>query len=501
MPNPEPRRMDRIVNLCKRRGFVFPSAEIYGGLGGFWDWGPLGVLLKNNIKREWWKTFVQQRDDVVGIDGSIITNPKVWEASGHVKNFHDFAIECKKCNQRFKVEDIVPETIQQEIIEKHSEVIGRVDKGQIDGEGANTLLAKVNFGFVPAINKTTKCPNCNSSNWSQPGYLDQMFQTFVGAARHTGNMAYLRPETAQNIFANYELVRDSMRMKLPFGIAQIGKAFRNEITPGNFVFRSREFEQMELEYFVVPRTDDEWFEKWVKACEQWFIGLGVKKSSMRLRKQGKDELAHYAKATTDIEFSFPIEKGWSELMGIANRTDFDLKQHGKFAKGDELAFATPVDDDGKIKKVPYVIEPSMGVDRAALAFLLDAYEVVQGGRTTTTDSIKEEEIVLRLDPKLAPYTAAVLPLSKKAELQRVSREVAATLRREFSVAYDETGSIGKRYRRQDEIGTPWCVTVDFDTLDGGKRPKGTVTVRDRDSMTQEDVAIGDLSGYIREKFA
>lgn len=290
-----------------------------------------------------------------------------------------------------------------------------------------------------------------------------------------------------------------MRMKLPFGIAQIGKAFRNEITPGNFVFRSREFEQMELEYFVAPGTDDGWFEKWVKACEKWFFNLGVKKTSLRLRQQSPKELAHYAKATTDIEYAFPIEKGWAELTGISNRQDFDLKQHGEFARKDKNAFASAVDEEGKVKKVPFIIEPSFGVDRAALAFMLDAYTVVEGGRTTTTESIKEEEVVLKLNPKLAPYKAAVLPLSKKPQLQNIAHDIAQTLRQHWFVDYDETGSIGKRYRRQDEIGTPWCVTIDFDTLEGTKRPKGTVTVRDRDSMAQEDVAIEDLPAFFKEK--
>lgn len=450
--------MEQIVNLAKRRGFVFPSAEIYGGLGGFWDWGPLGVLLKNNIKAEWWKTFVQERNDVVGIDGAIVTNPKVWEASGHVAGFKDRLLECKKCHNRFRKEDILA----------------------TEGGGG-------------------RCPICDSKDFEPERLFNTMFRTFVGPVEGDASVAYLRPETAQNIFANYELVREATRAKLPFGIAQVGKAFRNEITPGNFVFRSREFEQMEIEYFVKPGDDDAQFETWVDACHEWFMSLGLGKDHVRLVKQPKKELAHYSKATTDIEFAFPIEKGWAELMGIANRTDFDLKQHGKFAKGDENAFATPVDDFGKEKTVPFVIEPSMGVDRAALAFMLDAYTVIEGGRSTTTESIKQEETVLRLHPKLAPYKAAILPLSKKPELQKLAQEIAATLRKNWMIDYDETGSIGKRYRREDEIGTPWCITVDFDTVEGTKRPKGTVTVRDRDTMEQEDVAIGDLVGWIQKK--
>lgn len=443
--------MEQIVNLAKRRGFVFPSAEIYGGLGGFWDWAPLGVLLKNNIKREWWRTFVQTRGDIVGLDGSIVTNPKVWEASGHVGNFADELVECLKCHHRFKADDV----------EK-------------------------------------KCPDCGGA-FTPARKFNTMFRTFVGPAEDTASTAYLRPETAQSIFVNYDQVRETLRKKLPFGIAQIGKAFRNEITPGNFVFRQREFEQMEIEYFVKPGDDDKQFEAWVTTCYDWFVSLGLNPKHLRKFEQPKKELAHYSKATTDIEYAFPIEKGWGELMGIANRTDYDVKQHGQHAKGDPEAFATPLDDEGKVKKVPFVIEPSMGVDRAALAFLLDAFTTIKGGRSTTTDSIKEEEFVLKLHPRLAPYTVAVLPLSKKPELTAATEQVATALRANWMIDVDVTGSIGKRYRRQDEIGTPWCVTIDFETVEGGKREKDTVTVRDRDTMTQDIVAIPDLVQYFRTK--
>lgn len=445
--------MDKIVNLCKRRGFIFPSAEIYGGLGGFWDWAPLGVLLKNNIKREWWRSFVQSRGDIVGLDGSIVTNPKVWEASGHVAGFADELVECTRCHHRFKADDV-----------KES------------------------------------CPDCGGAFMSARKF-NTMFRTFVGPAEDTASTAYLRPETAQSIFVNYGQVRESLRKKLPFGIAQIGKAFRNEITPGNFIFRQREFEQMEIEYFVKPGDDDQAFDEWVKACYDWFTSLGLNPKHLRKFEQPKKELAHYSKATTDIEYAFPIEKGWGELMGIANRIDYDLKQHGQHAKGDPEAFATPIDDEGKVNKVPFVIEPSMGVDRAALAFLLDAYTVIDGGRSTTTESIKEEEVVLKLHPRLAPYTVAVLPLSKKPELTSVAEKILVSLRQHWMVDYDLAGSIGKRYRRQDEIGTPWCITVDFDTIEGTKRPKGTVTVRDRDTMTQDNVVIDDLAEYFRGKLA
>lgn len=453
MAKPEVTMMDKVVNLAKRRGFIFPSGEIYGGFGGFWDWGPLGTLLKNNIKRQWWRTFVQLRDDMVGLDGAIITNPKVWEASGHTQNFNDAMVECEKCHHRFKADAV-----------------------------------------------DNQCPDCGGK-FMPARQFNTMFKTAVGPVEASASAAYLRPETAQNIFANFELVRDSMREQLPFGIAQIGKAFRNEITPGNFIFRQREFEQMEIEYFVKPGEDEKHFDTWVEACYQWFVSLGLKPEHLRKVVQPKKDLAHYSKATTDIEYTFPIETGWSELMGIANRTDYDLKQHGKFSRGDDQAFASVVDDEGKVKKVPYVIEPSWGIDRLVLALLLDAYTVIEGGRSTTTESIKEEEVVLKLNPRLAPYRMAVLPLSKKPELQKIAAEVAAELRKHWFIDYDVTGSIGKRYRRQDEIGTPWCVTIDFDTIEGVKRPKGTVTVRDRDTMTQDNVAIDDLPQYFREKLA
>ncbi|MBI4426729.1 MAG: glycine--tRNA ligase [Candidatus Kerfeldbacteria bacterium] len=501
--------MEQVVNLAKRRGFVFPSAEIYGGLGGFWDWGPLGVLLKNNIKREWWKTFVQQRDDVVGIDGAIITNPKVWEASGHVKSFNDVLVECKWCKRRFKADDkfvldehIVEEVVQHVKEKKRKEAVAEAARKKLLEEGvishgrfflAEALLKELHGSDDRLVeNKVDELlkGDVYRNLYSEKRQFNTMFKTFAGPAEDTASVAYLRPETAQNIFVNYELVRDTMRLKLPFGIAQIGKAFRNEITPGHFVFRSREFEQMEIEYFVLSGTDDEWFDKWVTACEQWFFDLGIKKASLRLRKQLKEGLAHYAKATTDIEYAFPIEKGWAELTGISNRQDYDLKQHGEFARKDAEAFATAVDDGAKVKKVPYVIEPSFGVDRAALAFLLDAYEE------------QKDRVVLKLHPKLAPYTVAVFPLlANKPQLVEKAREVFKLLQPRFMTAWDDRGNVGKRYYSQDEIGTPWCVTIDFDTLEGKKRPKGTVTVRDRDSMEQENVVIEELPAYLAKKLA
>ncbi len=436
--------MQRLVSLAKRRGFVFPSSELYGGLQGFWDWGPLGVELKNNIKREWWKRFVQNRGDVVGLDSAIITNPEVWEKSGHTQVFQDKLLECRECHQRFR----------------------DVDISTVDGTGGS-------------------CPNCSSRNFEPAKEFNLLFETRVGPVFDSKSTAYLRPETAQNIFVNFENIVSSTRAKVPFGIAQIGKAFRNEITPGNFIFRSREFEQMELEYFVREKEANTSFDFWVDESLAFYSDLGIKKKNLRKREQSKAELAHYAKATTDLEYRWPFsggagsalggDKGWAELTGIANRGDFDLKNHGQIFKDESGSF------------VPWVIEPSFGVERAALAFLLDAYHVVEGGRSTTKEAIKEEEVVLRLHKNLAPIKVAVLPLSKKPELQKIAESIAQTLRSKWMVMYDETASIGKRYRRQDEIGTPYCVTVDFDSVEDKK-----VTVRDRDSMLQERVPVAEL---------
>lgn len=437
--------MDKLISLCKRRGFIFPSAEKYGGLQGFWDFGPLGVELKNNIKKAWWKRFVQQRDDVVGLDSAIITNSAVWQKSGHIEGFSDKLIECKNCNRRFKESDFAA------------------------ADGAATLA----------------CPYCNSKNFSPARDFNTMLRTYIGPVEESSAVAYLRPETAQNIFVDFDTVRQALRLKLPFGIAQIGKAFRNEITPGNFIFRSREFEMMELEYFIHPKDDGTWFKKWVEESYQWFLDLGLKKENLRKYEQKEEELAHYAKETIDIEYKFGFEKGWAELMGIANRTDFDLKAHGFMYK----------DDVAKSEFVPFVIEPSAGVDRAALAFLLDAYDEVKGGRTTTTESNKEVETVLRLHKDLAPYKAAVLPLSKKEQLSGPAKELYHELKKHFMVDYDDVASIGRRYRRQDEIGTPYCITVDFDSLEDKK-----VTVRDRDTMKQERVAIAEITAYLGERF-
>ncbi len=452
----ESTKMDKLMSLAKRRGFIFPSSELYGGLSGFWDFGPLGVELKKNIKLAWWKRFVQMRDDMVGLDSTIITNPKVWEKSGHLKGFSDKLVECKSCHRRFKEADFAA------------------------ADGSVELV----------------CPYCGSKNFEKARDFNTMFKTFVGPVEDSASQAYLRPETAQGIFVNFENIRQSTRSRIPFGIAQIGKAFRNEITPGNFIYRSREFEMMEIEYFINPKDDDQWYKYWIEEALNYFYALGIRKDTIRKREQTKEELAHYAKATTDIEYKFPFsahggsaeggEKGWAELTGIANRTDFDLKAHNLKYK----------DDLTKEEFFPYVIEPSFGVDRAALAFLLDAYEEVKGGRTTTTESTKESEVVLRLHKTLAPYKVAVLPLSKKENLMKMAKEIYDMLRPHFMTAYDDVASIGRRYRRQDEIGTPYCVTVDFESLEDR-----AVTVRDRDTMKQDRVQKEELLTYLREKLA
>lgn len=422
--------LEKIVSLCKRRGFIFPGSEIYGGIGGFYDFGPLGTELKFNIKQAWWKDMVQMRSNVVGLNASIIMNPKVWEASGHVSGFSDPMVECKKCHQRFRADQV--------------------------GD---------------------KCSNCGAKDFSDVRQFNLMFKTFVGPVEDTASVAYLRPETAGGIFVNFKNVLDTMRVKIPFGIAQIGKAFRNEVNPKDYIFRTREFEQMELEYFVKPGDDDKEYELWVQERFDWYQKIGLK--NIRKFVQPKEELAHYSKGTTDIEYEFPF--GWKEIEGIANRTDFDLKAHGQ-ASGQELSY---MDQETKEKFVPYVIEPSAGVDRIALAVLCDAYH----------ENEDEERTVLKLHPRLAPYKAAVFPLLKnKPELVAKADTIYSELKKHFTIAWDDRGNIGKRYFSQDEIGTPYCITVDFDTLNDD-----TVTIRDRDTMKQERVAIKDLQKLLEEK--
>jgi glycyl-tRNA synthetase len=426
--------MDTIVSLCKRRGFVFPGSDIYGGFGSFWDYGPLGVEMKRNIKEAWWRGNVHERDDCVGLDAAIIMHPGVWKASGHVDGFIEALVECKSCNQRFR--------------EDH-----------LDG---------------------TICPTCGGA-LSDPRWFNTMFRTFVGPVQDDAAVAYLRPETAQGIFTNFRNVQIATRRKLPFGIAQVGKAFRNEITPGNFLFRQREFEQMEIEYFVKPGTDEAIHQQWIQDRFDWYVRNGIKKENLRIRPHGGDELAHYAKACSDIEYKFPF--GWSEIEGIANRADFDLRQHQN-ASGQDLTY---FDEESGEHILPYVIEPSAGVDRSFLVFLVDAYDEEPDKDGT--------RVVLRLHPRIAPVQVAVLPLSRNAKLVPAAREVWATIRKHFATSYDDAQSIGRRYRRQDEIGTPLCVTVDFKTVEEDK----AVTIRDRDSMEQVRVPIVDLVPALQER--
>ncbi len=433
-----PDSMERIVNLCKRRGLVFPSSDIYGGFRSTWDYGPLGVLLKRNVKEAWWRSMVQLRDDVVGLDSAILMHPRVWEASGHIGTFSDPLVDCRSCKERFRADH---------------------------------------------IDMTGPCPKCgNRGTFTEARNFNLMFKTFVGPVESDTNVAYLRPETAQGIFVNFKNVLTTSRKKPPFGIAQIGKSFRNEITPGNFIFRTREFEQMEMEYFVPPAESAHWFEYWVNTRHQWYIDLGIPQDSLLIRPHDADELSHYSTGTSDIEFMFPW--GWGELEGIAQRTDFDLRKHTEFS-GEDLVY---FDQEANEKYVPFVIEPAAGADRTTLAFLLSAYEeeVLPNGETRT---------LLRLDRRLAPIKIAVLPLSKKDTLAPLTDQIATQLRPYFQIDTDVSGAIGRRYRRFDEIGTPFCVTVDFDSLDDG-----AVTVRERDSMEQVRMPVGDLVSYFRTQF-
>ena len=455
----ETKSMERITALAKRRGFIFPGSDIYGGLGSTYDYGPLGVLLKNNVRNAWWKSVVQLRNDIVGLDASILMHPKTWEASGHLQGFTDPLVDCKSCKKRFRADHLLEA--------RAAEMKGLKEE--------------------PINMKDVRCPKCEGE-LTDIRQFNLMFKTFMGPVEESASVVYLRPETAQGIFVNFNLVRESSRQKVPFGIAQVGKAFRNEITPGNFTFRTREFEQMELEFFVKPGTDEEWFETWKDFMMDWFVGLGATKENFRFFEHPKEDLSHYSKRTVDLEYNFPW--GWAELWGCANRTDFDLKQHSEFS-GQSLIYR---DEHTGEKYVPYVIEPSLGLDRATLAFLVDAYEEIEGGRTTTTESVKDKEVVLRLHKSLAPSKVAILPLSKKEPLKTIAQEINQELSQKWFVQYDESGSVGRRYRRQDEIGTPFCITVDFDTPEDGK-----VTVRDRDTMEQERVAKEDLADYLEEK--
>ena len=451
--------MDKIVALCKSRGFVFPGSDIYGGLANSWDYGPLGVEFKNNVKKAWWKKFVQESPYNVGVDCAILMNPQVWVASGHVGGFSDPLMDCKECKARFRADKLV----EDHMTENGAEV------ASADGWTNEQLMDYI-------TNNNIVCPKCGKLNYTEIRKFNLMFKTFQGITEDSSSEIYLRPETAQGIFVNFKNVQRSSRKKVPFGIAQIGKSFRNEITPGNFTFRTREFEQMELEFFCKPGTDLEWFGYWKDYCWNFLMSLGVNKENLRIRDHGQEELSFYSNATSDIEYLFPF--GWGELWGIADRTDYDLNKHAEHS-GTDMTYMDPTTNE---KYVPYVIEPSLGADRVTLAFLIDAYdeEELEGGDVRT---------VLHLHPALAPYKAAVLPLSKK--FSEKADEVYSLLAKNFNIEYDETGSIGKRYRRQDEIGTPFCITVDFETENDG-----CVTIRHRDSMTQERVKIEELNDFI-----
>ncbi len=453
--------MEKIVSLCKNRGYVYQGSEIYGGLSNAWDYGPLGVEFKNNIKKAWMKKFVQESKYNVGLDSAILMNPQVWVASGHVGGFSDPLIDCKECKTRHRADKLIEDWMKEhDCIEV---VDGWSDEKMIDYMSKNRIA----------------CPNCGKQNFTEIRKFNLMFKTFQGVTEDTKSEIYLRPETAQGIFINFKNVLRTTRRKLPLGIAQIGKSFRNEITPGNFIFRIREFEQMELEFFCKPGTDLEWFKYWKEFCKNWLISLGMKEENIRMRDHGEKELSFYSKGTTDIEFLFPF--GWGELWGIADRTDYDLKRHMECSKED----FTYLDVETNEKFVPYCIEPSLGCDRVLLAFLCNAYEEEKIGED-------DSRVVLRLHPALAPYKAAVLPLSKK--LSGKAEEIYQMLSKDYMCDYDEAGSIGKRYRREDEIGTPYCITIDFET-----ETDGCVTVRDRDTMEQIRIKIEELPEYLAQK--
>ncbi len=453
--------MDKIVNLCKGRGFIFPGSEIYGGLANAWDYGPLGVQMKNNIKAAWWKKFVQENPYNVGLDCSILMNPTVWQASGHLGGFSDPLMDCKNCKARHRADNLIEEYMKKKGIEEN-----------IAGWSNEQLENYIK-------EKSIVCPICGKSDFTPIRKFNLMFKTFQGVTEDSSSTIYLRPETAQGIFVNFKNVQRSTRKRVPFGIGQIGKSFRNEITPGNFIFRVREFEQMELEFFCQPGTDLEWFNYWKNFCHNWLLEIGIKDENLKLRDHDQEELCFYSKATTDFEFKFPF--GWGELWGVADRTDYDLSQHAKFS-GKDLTYQDPVTNE---KYIPYVIEPSLGVERLMLAYLCNAYdeEQLENG---------ESRVVMHFHPAIAPYKVAILPLQKN--LSEKARTIYEQLSKHFMVDYDEAGSIGKRYRREDEIGTPLCVTVDFDTLEND-----TVTVRDRDTMQQIRLHVDELKDYISNK--
>ncbi len=451
-------RVDAVVNLCKRRGFVFASSEIYGGTRSAWDYGPLGVELKENIRRQWWQTMVRGRDDVVGLDSSVILAPQVWEASGHISAFVDPLTECRSCHKRFRADQLLEEFEERK------------------GRPAESLAE------VP-------CPHCGTKGeFTEPRDFNGLLRTSIGPVEDEGSVHYLRPETAQGIFVNYQNVANASRLKPPFGIAQTGKSFRNEITPGNFIFRTREFEQMEMEFFVPPGSDEEWHEYWLTQRMDWYVDLGINPENLRLYEHPAEKLSHYSKRTVDIEYRFEFAGStWAELEGVANRTDFDLRTHSEHS-GTDLSY---FDQASGERWVPYVIEPAAGLTRAVLAFLLDSYSVDEA---PNTKGGVDQRTVLRFDPRLAPVKAAVLPLSRNADLSPKARDLAAQLRQTWNVDFDDAGAIGRRYRRQDEIGTPFCLTVDFDTLDDD-----AVTIRERDSMAQERISLAGVQAWLEDR--
>ena len=465
--------MEKIVALCKGRGFIFSGSEIYGGLANTWDYGPLGVELKNNVKKAWWKKFVQENPYNVGLDAAILMNPQTWVASGHLGSFSDPLMDCKECKERFRADKLIEDWAGENGVELEK---------PIDAFSQAEMKDFIDSHNIP-------CPSCGKHNFTDIRQFNLMFKTFQGVTEDAKNTVYLRPETAQGIFVNFQNVQRTTRRKLPFGVCQIGKSFRNEITPGNFTFRTREFEQMELEFFCKPGTDLEWFQYWRSFCKEWLLNLNISEEHLRLRDHTPEELCFYSKGTTDFEFLFPF--GWGELWGVADRTDYDLTQH-QTTSGKDMTYFDPETNE---RYIPYVVEPSLGADRVTLAFLIEAYD------EEVVDAEKNDvRVVMHFHPALAPFKVAVLPLSKK--LSDKARELQAELAKDWMVDFDEAGSIGKRYRRQDEIGTPYCVTVDFDTVgDAEKEGDNCVTIRDRDTMEQVRLPIAELKNYLREKLA
>ena len=483
--NIETQLMEKLVSLCKRRGFIFQSSEIYGGLNGAWDYGPLGVELLRNIKDEWWKSMTY-RDNIEGLDAAILMHPRVWEASGHVDNFTDPMVDCKQCKSRYRLDILFEETS----VKKQKDVLREIDPQKFQGQQKDEFIIeefkKLSESSPNSVLTALSCPSCgNKGTFTDARKFNLMFKTFVGPVEDSGAVVYLRPETAQGIFVNFLNVQSASRQKLPFGIAQIGKAFRNEINTKNFLFRTREFEQMEMQFFVKPGTDDKYFEYWREQRMQWFIDLGMKKEKLQWHQHPPDKLAHYAKDAYDIEYLFPF--GWGEIEGIHNRTNFDLSRHEEFS-GKTMKY---FDDETKDKFIPFIIETSAGASRSLMAFLVNAYHEEEA---PSAEGQMETRVVLKFNPKLAPIKAAIFPLVNRDGMPEISKKIEHELRPHLRVFYDDSGAVGRRYRRQDEIGTPFCITVDSETLQNQ-----TVTVRERDSMVQERVAIDKLLNYLNNK--